>query len=387
MEKQVDVLVVGAGPVGLLTAIELTLSGVGVLVLERLAEPSMVMKAGGIGPLGCETLMRRGMAAAMDAAEALNLAAMQQAGAQARGKGSKSSGHFAGLPIPKDAQKEPERRFHMVDQQGLEAILANRVESLGIEVRRECEVIGFTQQADGVDVMWTSPTGQDHIRCAYLIGCDGGRSSIRKMAGFDFPGTDPTSTLYQVLAEVDHPERLPPVGWHRTSGGVFSYGPMPGRLFMLDFVGVPDDRQAPVTRKETEEVLRRVSGADVRVKSLESAADGRTTRGLWTPTAETGCCLPVTRRTSIRRLVVRASAWDWSTPQISAGSSRRSFAGMRPRACSTPTRPSGGPSPRPSWRTPSPSWPSCGPMRNQEPCGTSWPTSCNSMTSPGSSAE
>ena len=273
MQKQPDVVIVGAGPVGLLTAIELTLGGARVLVLERLAAASMAMKAGGLGPLGLEALERRGMAAAIAAAEARSFAAMAQAGADPRAKGSKYSGHFAGLSlIRKDAQKEPQRRSRPVDQQALEAMLADRARSLGIDVRRSYDVTGFVQQADGVDVEWASPTGAGHIRGAYLVGCDGGRSFIRKMAGFDFPGTEPSSTFYQAVAEIDHPERLAPMGWRRTSGGVFSYGPFPGRLVMLEFAGPPEDRQAAVTREEIEDVLRRVSGADVRVKALESGS-------------------------------------------------------------------------------------------------------------------
>jgi 2-polyprenyl-6-methoxyphenol hydroxylase-like FAD-dependent oxidoreductase len=277
MEKQVDVVVVGAGPVGLLTAIELTLGGVRVLVLERLAAASMASKALGIGPLGSEALQRRGMTAAIAAAEARTFAAIkkftEQNGPNERGRGSKFSGHFAGLPlIRKDAQKEPERGAHPVDQQAVEAMLADRARVLGVAVRRECDVRNFVQQEDGVDVEWISPAGDGRIRCSYLIGCDGGRSPIRKMAGFAFPGTDPSMTMYTTVAEIDHPERLLPAGWRRTSGGVFSYGPFPGRLFMLDFSGPPEDRQAPITRDEIEEVLRRVSGADVRVKALESGS-------------------------------------------------------------------------------------------------------------------
>ena len=276
MESEINVMVVGAGPVGLLTAIELTLGGMRVLVLERLAAASRVMKAGGIGPLGTEALQRRGMAAAFAAAEARNFAVIKkftdQNGPDVRGRGSRFSGQFAGLSlIRKDAQREPERRSHPVDQQAVEAMLADSARSLGIEVRRECDVTSFVQQEGGVDVNWASPTGAGHIRCSYLVGCDGGRSSVRKMAGFDFPGTPPTSTFYQAMAEIDHPERLSP-GWHRTSGGVFSYGPLPGRLVMLDFNGPPEDRQAPVTREEIEAVLRRVSGMDVRVKALESGS-------------------------------------------------------------------------------------------------------------------
>src|ERR1700729_1391226 len=139
MGRQVDVVVVGAGPVGLLTAIELTLGDARVLVVERLGAAGLEMKAGGLGPLGLEALERRGMAAAIAAAEARSFAAMAQAGADPRAKGSKYSGHFAGLAlIRKDVQKEPQRRSRPVDQLALEAILAARGLSLGIDVRREC---------------------------------------------------------------------------------------------------------------------------------------------------------------------------------------------------------------------------------------------------------
>jgi 2-polyprenyl-6-methoxyphenol hydroxylase-like FAD-dependent oxidoreductase len=139
-------------------------------------------------------------------------------------------------------------------------------------VRRECDVKGFVQQADGVDVEWLSPAGEGRIRCSYLVGCDGGRSPVRKMAGFDFPGTDPTLTMYQADAEIDHPERLLPSGFRYTSGGMFIYGFLPGRLIMMDFSGPPEDRQAPVTHQEIEAVLRRVSGADVHIKAFENAS-------------------------------------------------------------------------------------------------------------------
>ncbi|MGF6240397.1 2-polyprenyl-6-methoxyphenol hydroxylase-like FAD-dependent oxidoreductase [Paraburkholderia sp. GAS38] len=276
MSTTVDVVVVGAGPVGLLTAIELTLGGVRVVVLERLAAASEAMKAMAVGPLACEALQRRGMAAGIVTEEARSFAVMkqftEQTGADLRVRAAKFSGHFAGLLIRKDAQNEPERRACAVGQQGLEAILADRARALGVEVRRECDVTRFVEQADGIDVEWASPRGPGRIRCAWLVGCDGGRSFVRKMAGFDFPGTAPTSTFYQVIAEIDHPERLLPIGWRRTSDGVFSYGPVPGRLFMLDFIGTPEDRQAPVTREEVEAVLRRISGGDVRVTALESGS-------------------------------------------------------------------------------------------------------------------
>jgi 2-polyprenyl-6-methoxyphenol hydroxylase-like FAD-dependent oxidoreductase len=277
MNETIDVVVVGAGPVGLLAAIELTLGGARVLALERLAAPSTATKAMSIGPLGCEALQRRGMASAIDDAQARTVAAMKafadKNGPDVRAGGTKFSGHFAGLPlIRKDAQREPDRHARPVDQPAVEAMLAERARALGVDVRRACEVSGIEQQADGVDVTCTTPAGLGRLRCGWLVGCDGGRSAVRKLAGFEFPGTPPSLTMLQAVADVDHPERLLPAGWRRTPGGVFSYGPFPGRLFMLDFSGPPADRDAPVTRAEVEDVLRRVSGQDVRVRSLAAAS-------------------------------------------------------------------------------------------------------------------
>jgi hypothetical protein len=104
------------------------------------------------------------------------------------------------------------------------------------------------------------------------------------MAGFDFPGTPPTMTMYQAVAELDHSEALP-AGFHHTSGGVLINGPLPGRLFLLDFSGPPEDRESPVTREEIEDVLRRISGSDIRVKAV---AVGRTIPGLSTTIAGGG---------------------------------------------------------------------------------------------------
>ncbi len=276
MQQQFEVVVAGAGPVGLLTAIELALGGVQVLVLERFAKPSTAIKAKSIRPLATEALKRRGMTPAIAAEEARSYAKIQnfvkQNGPDDRGRGSKLMGHCAGLPIARLTQDEPERRSHAVDQQGLEAMLNERAHAFGIEVRRQCGITRFIQDNDGVQVEYTSPDGVRSVRCGWLVGSDGGRSSIRKMAGFEFPGTQPTCTLYQVIADFDHPERLRPNGWNRTSNGGFSYGPTPGRLVMIDFKGPPEDRAEPVTREEIETVLRRISDKDVRVQKLESGS-------------------------------------------------------------------------------------------------------------------
>jgi hypothetical protein len=131
-------------------------------------------------------------------------------------------------------------------------------------------VTRFAQHAEGVEVGWAAPAGPDQARCAWLIGCDGGRSSIRKLAGFAFPGTPPSLTMYQCVLDLDHPERLP--GYvTRTSEGVLINGPRPRRIGLHDFSGPPPDREMPVTHEEVEGVLRRISGADVRVTAIEQA--------------------------------------------------------------------------------------------------------------------
>src|SRR6202021_2934595 len=123
---------------------------------------------------------------AITAAQVRNFAGMaisRQKEPGSRSLGSRYSGHFAGLILIRtDAQKEPERRGSPVDQQAIEAMLADRARSLGIEVRRGCDVTGLGQQADSTDVAWASSsgdnkTGEGQLRCSYLVGCDGGRSA------------------------------------------------------------------------------------------------------------------------------------------------------------------------------------------------------------------
>src|SRR5215213_10283977 len=140
MDKHIDVVVVGAGPVGLLLAIELTLGGADVVVLERLTAPNLSIKAPSVGPLGAEALQRRGMASALAEAEDRTFAAMGSAGGAMRARESSFRGHFALLPIRSAAEREPERRMRRVDQQGLETILGERAAALAIELRRGCEV-------------------------------------------------------------------------------------------------------------------------------------------------------------------------------------------------------------------------------------------------------
>jgi 2-polyprenyl-6-methoxyphenol hydroxylase-like FAD-dependent oxidoreductase len=277
--RTVDVVVVGAGPTGLLLASELALGKVRAVVLERRSEPDPTVKAGGILALAVEALERRGLGPAIDAEEAAAAEAMMamrrslgvQGGPQVGGV-RRRGGHFAGLALIDQAlQREPERRAREIHQQALERVLAAHARSLGVEVWREHIVESFDDMGERVRVEARGPSGAQTIEAAFLVGCDGGRSTVRKQGGFDFPGTEPTLTGHQAIVELDHPERLLPLGWRRTATGMMAYGPTPGRVAVVEFDGPPSDREAPVTMAEVEQSLRRVSGADVRITAMLSA--------------------------------------------------------------------------------------------------------------------
>jgi 2-polyprenyl-6-methoxyphenol hydroxylase-like FAD-dependent oxidoreductase len=258
-----DVVIVGAGPVGLFLAIELQTAGVKPLVLERLPQPDRGIKAAAIGTVGVEALERRGFARALDD-EQVTLP-MTKAARAGSGPVRKPGGHFSALfVIEQDLQRDPERHSRMVPQEALERILTVRAGELGIEIRRGVTVEGFEQDDDGVIVR--TSTGQ--LSAKYLVGCDGGRSRVRKVAGFEFPGTDPTITGYQALVEFDAPEKLTK-GWQRTPHGLITS--IPGRVFTAEFNGPPPDRDAPITRAELEASIQRVSGTDVRIVSMSKA--------------------------------------------------------------------------------------------------------------------
>jgi 2-polyprenyl-6-methoxyphenol hydroxylase-like FAD-dependent oxidoreductase len=279
MRFDAEVLIVGAGPVGLMLACELALGGVRALVIERRGGPASDPRAGAIGALAGEALERRGLGPALDAEEAAVAEVMRATRRSLEASGGpvaqgapRVGGNFAGLfLLDQSLQREPGRRLRGVPQQALERILAGHAGALGVEVWRGQSVEAFQDTGEGVRVEVRGPDGARSIEVGFLVGCDGGRSTVRKQGGFDFPGTDPTLTGHKALVEIDHPERLLPIGWRRTATGMVSYGPLPGLLNIVEFDGPPEDRDAPVTVDEIEQSLRRVSGAEVRITALLSA--------------------------------------------------------------------------------------------------------------------
>ncbi|VVJ23068.1 monooxygenase [Amycolatopsis camponoti] len=236
-----DVIVVGAGPVGLFLAAELKLAGAEPLVLERLTTPSEEPKSRGLGVLATEALRRRGLGAQLAEADVEGTKDL------ARDHGS-ARGHFAN--IFKIVPREDRPRTN-IWQPELERVLAKHAE--GIRILRGHEVTALESDVDGVTV-----TAGKTWRAQYVVGCDGGRSTVRKLAGFAFPGTP--ALLRTVAGQVRFAGAIPPAG--RYAGGTFLHG---GSM-----VGVtePASNPEPVTAAELAESIRRVTGADVVVEDF-----------------------------------------------------------------------------------------------------------------------
>lgn len=278
-----DVVVAGGGPVGLFLACELRLGGARVLVVERLAEVDETIKAGGINTAGAVSLYRRGLLPDLAAVWERNRERMQdfledRPADNTPRTPAKFAGHFAGIMMRDDLFDSSDPAFADigpadgiglgVPQVELERFLGARAELLGVEVRRGVELTGF--DADGGRVL-VHLDGGATVRAGWLVGCDGGRSTVRKHAGFGFPGTDPEITGYQAVVEMSGGERLG-TGWNTTAVGAYANGPIPGRILTVEFDGPPADRSAPITAGELQAALRRVSGVDeVTVHEVHSA--------------------------------------------------------------------------------------------------------------------
>ena len=278
-----DVTVVGAGPVGLVLAAELALAGATVQVLERRDEPDPALKAQSINVPTAEALDRRGL---LPAAEKIQRETLERVrpfarpAAGGRALDTRFTGHFAGMVLDPDLVdwSDPDLAAHaaangarMVPQPQLEALLAGHVARLGVPVRRGMEVTALADTGDHVLVHTTAGP----VRTGWLVGCDGGHSAVRRLAGIGFPGTDPELTGYQAVVDIADPEK-PADGWTWSSRGAYRYGPQPGRVATVEFDNTvefddpPADRSAPVTLEELQTALRRVSGTDVTLTALRA---------------------------------------------------------------------------------------------------------------------
>jgi 2-polyprenyl-6-methoxyphenol hydroxylase-like FAD-dependent oxidoreductase len=273
-----DVIIAGAGPTGLMLACELRLQGVRVAVLERLAQPDQTIKAGSVTLPTAEAFHRRGLLPRLAAAQEENMGMFRAFMKDAPGPAKpppKFAGHFAAIWLSADLFDDTDPAFQgrgqageigFVNQQQVEAILAERATEFGVQIRRGTELTGFETPDGGVVVH----IGDETLRAGWLVGCDGGRSLVRKLAGFDFPGTAPEITGHQAIVDMEGADQLGR-GWHTTPTGIYAHGPNPGRILTVEFDGAPADRDAEITAEELEKSLRTVSGVDIRITGVQSA--------------------------------------------------------------------------------------------------------------------
>ncbi|KAJ5107738.1 monooxygenase [Penicillium angulare] len=270
-----DVVIAGAGPVGLMLATELQLQGVRTLVLERRSSYDLSVKAGGINTASVEALERRGLLPALQAARQPFFMCAKKGFGGKISPYAASVGHFGGIHVPAGPvdRDDPLLRgrgqngwYLMLPQHELEKVLFSRALELGVETWRDAAIEGFEEDESGV-IVQINGQGKKEVRGQWLVGCDGGHSLVRRIAGIDFPGTDPKITGRAATVEIEGAESLEE-GWQYTSKGVYVYGPMPGRVRTVEFDGPPEDKNAPVTAEEMEASLRRVSGQDIRINSV-----------------------------------------------------------------------------------------------------------------------
>ncbi|HEX2403449.1 MAG TPA: FAD-dependent monooxygenase, partial [Acidimicrobiia bacterium] len=192
------VVIAGGGPTGLMLAGELALAGIDVVIVERRSSQDLDgSRAGGLHARTIEVLDQRGIANRF----------------LAEGQVHPFVG-YAGTFL--DISDFPTRHNYILAlwQSRIEPILAGWVDELGVPIVREREVTGFAQDDSGVDVEVSHDTT---LRAEYLVGCDGGRSLVRKTAGIDFPGWDPTASY--LIAQIEMDEE-PEIGMRPEGGGI-----------------------------------------------------------------------------------------------------------------------------------------------------------------------
>ncbi|MGA5300180.1 FAD-dependent oxidoreductase [Nucisporomicrobium flavum] len=256
-----DVVIVGGGPVGLFLACELRLAGCEVIVLEREPQPHTAWKAlplgmRGLNPASVEAFYRRGMLSAL--------------GVDGEPRTSpRNVSHFAGMTLDPAKVRfttlpSPALDAVMTSLEAVETVLSERAVELGVRIERGVVVDAVAQDDQYVE----ATAGGRTYRARWLVGCDGGRSAVRGLAGFEFVGTGPQLTGYTALATIADPEKLRP-GFNLTPDGMYLRMPIGGHLGLMDFDGGAYDRSQPPTREHLQAVLRRISGTDVTLSDVQ----------------------------------------------------------------------------------------------------------------------
>ncbi|MFE1442553.1 rifampin monooxygenase [Streptomyces sp. NPDC058739] len=243
-----DVIVVGAGPTGLMLASELRLHGVRVLLLEKDTAPAPYVRALGLHVRSIEVLAQRGLLERF----------------LALGRKYEVGGFFAGITTAWPERLDTAHGYVLgIPQTDTDRLLAERAVELGAEIRRGREVTGLSQDEEGVTVALADGTT---LRSRWVVGCDGGRSAVRKLLGVAFPGEPArVETLLGEMKVTASQEDLTAVMAEvRRTQGRFGAMPLGDGVYriVVPAEGVAEDRSVAPTLEEFAERLRATAGTD-----------------------------------------------------------------------------------------------------------------------------
>ncbi|MFD3515330.1 FAD-dependent monooxygenase [Streptomyces sp. NPDC058657] len=241
-----DVIIVGAGPTGLMLAGELRLGGARVVVAESLGAPTGQSRGLGFTARAMEVFDQRGLLPGFGHLE------------------TSPVGHFGGVQFDYTALEDAHFGARGVPQSQTEAVLEEWASSLGADIRRGWEFSSLTDHGDGVEITFRTAEGEQRLRAAYLVGCDGGHSAVRGAAGFDFPGSPATRGMY--LADVVGCDLRPRFLGEKLANGMVMAAPLGegvDRVIVCPHGAPVRDRSETVTFEEVAAAWQRITGEDI----------------------------------------------------------------------------------------------------------------------------
>lgn len=241
-----DVIIVGAGPAGLMLAGELRLGGARVILAEKLDKPTGQSRGLGFTARAMETFDQRGL---LPRFGELEISPM---------------GHFGGVQFDYTVLQGGHFGARGVPQSQTEAVLTDWAVELGADLRRGWEFLGLEQHDDHVEMTARTPEGERTLTAHYLVGCDGGSSAVRKATGIDFPGTSATRDMYLADIEVDGME--PRFLGERLPAGMVMAAPLGEgvhRIIVCPHGTEPRAQGEEISFAEVADAWQRITGDDI----------------------------------------------------------------------------------------------------------------------------